>query len=198
MKFMYICLEGIDGSGKSTQIELLEKWLKEMGHTVEKVVEPTSSPVGILIREMLQEPQATDSHFQKVLALLFAADRMLLMDKIQQEESQNKIIISDRCFYSSMVYQSPSSWINEINKYIRKPDLVLLLDIDVDTAVSRCQGQDQFEKKSFLKEVRFKYLEIAKKHDFFVINANTGINMVHKNIKKVVAPHLGICDTGIL
>ncbi|MBV1767435.1 MAG: dTMP kinase, partial [Methanobacterium sp.] len=168
---MYICLEGIDGSGKSTQIELLEKWLKQTGHTVEKVVEPTSSPVGILIREMLQEPNATDSHFQKVLGLLFAADRMLLMDKIQQEENKNKIIIADRCFYSSMVYQSPASWINEINHYIRKPDLVLLLDIEVDTAVSRCQSHDQFEKKSFLEEVRAKYLEIAKKHDFFVINA---------------------------
>jgi dTMP kinase len=197
-QFMYMCLEGIDGAGKSTQIKLLKEWLMNSGHDVELVVEPTPSPVGILIREMLQNPKATDLSFQKALGLLFAADRMLLMDKIYDEESKGKIVISDRSFYSSMVYQNSSDWIAEINRFARKPDMVLLLDLDVETAVSRCQGTDEFEKKSFLSKVRKNYLKLADKEGFFVINANNGVNMVHRDIKRVVAPKLGICVDGIV
>ncbi|MCK9152299.1 dTMP kinase [Methanobacterium alcaliphilum] len=195
---MYICLEGIDGAGKSTQVELLKEWLDEMGHDVERIVEPTSSEVGILIRKMLKNPKATHSDFQKTLGLLFAADRMILKETIEKAETENKIIISDRCFYSSMAYQNPLSWIGEINKYAKKPDLVVLLDLDVKTAVSRCQGTDEFEKKSFLTKVKKNYLNIAKKEDFFVINANNGVNLVHRDIKKIIAPHLGICMDNIL
>lgn len=80
---------------------------------------------------------------------MFAADRILLMDKIANEEYCNKVIISDRSFYSSLAYQEPSNWISEINKYAKEPDLVLLLDIDVELAIERCSGEDEFEKKSF-------------------------------------------------
>jgi dTMP kinase len=197
-QFMYICLEGIDGAGKSTQIKFLKEWLMNNGHEVEVVVEPTPSLVGVLIREMLQNPKATDLSFQKTLGLLFAADRMILMDKIYAEESKGKIVISDRSFYSSMVYQNSSDWIAEINRFARKPDMVLLLDLDVETAVSRCQGTDEFEKKSFLSKVRKNYLKLADKEAFFVINANNGVNMVHRDIKRVVAPKLGICADGIV
>lgn len=199
---MYICLEGIDGAGKSTQVKLLEKWLKDNGHEVEMIVEPTPSPVGVLIRKMLQNPGATEPDFQKTLGLLFAADRMILKDKIMENENnpnnKNKIMISDRCFYSSLAYQSPFEWISEINKYAKRPDLVIFLDIDVKTAVSRCQGIDKFENESFLRKVRDNYLKIAEKEDFFVINANNGPNLVHHDIKRVLAPHLGICVDGIV
>jgi dTMP kinase len=190
---MYICLEGIDGSGKSTQIELLVKWLNECGLEVFRVFEPTDSPVGRLIREMLQNPNATTENFQKTLALLFAADRTILMDKIGKKEVAGKIVISDRCFYSSMVYQNGAEWIAEINKFAKKPDIVLLLDIDPETAMSRCEGKDSFEDMEFLTKVRKKYLEIADKEDFMVVNANNGLNKVHDDIKRVVAHKLGMC-----
>ncbi len=202
MNFMYICLEGIDGAGKSTQIKLLEKWLKDNGLDVEMIVEPTSSQVGVLIREMLQNPRATEPDFQKTLGLLFAADRMILKDKIMENENNpinhNKIMLSDRCFYSSLAYQSPFEWISEINKYAKRPDLVILLDIDVKTAVSRCDGTDKFENESFLKKVKENYLKLAEKEDFFVINANNGPKLVHHDIKRVLASHLGICVEGII
>ena len=67
---MYICLEGIDGSGKSTQIELLVKWLDDCGIDVLMVFEPTESPEGKLIREMLQNPNATKNNFHCFLQLI--------------------------------------------------------------------------------------------------------------------------------
>ena len=89
---MYIVFEGIDGAGKSTQIQLLKEWLENNGFRVETLVEPTDSEVGKLIRKILQRPDATTDRVQKTLGLLFAADRMLIMDKL---EDKSKIIISD-------------------------------------------------------------------------------------------------------
>ena len=87
---MYIVFEGIDGAGKSTQIQLLKEWLENNGFRVETLVEPTDSEVGKLIRKILQRPDATTDRVQKTLGLLFAADRMLIMDKL---EDKSKIII---------------------------------------------------------------------------------------------------------
>ena len=190
---MYICLEGIDGSGKSTQIILLEKWLGEYGCEVKRVFEPTDSSVGKLIRKMLKDSGATGENFQKTLALLFAADRMVLMNEIEDAEETGKIVISDRCFYSSIVYQNEPEWLYEINKHVKRPDMIVLLDLDVEIALKRCDGEDSFENKIFLENIREKYLELAEENDFYVINANNGINKVQEDIKKVISPKIGRC-----
>ncbi|MDD3754126.1 MAG: dTMP kinase [Methanobacterium sp.] len=190
---MYICMEGIDGSGKSTQLKSLEKWLKDCGLTVTLIREPTSSPVGLLIRKMLKKPGAQDENFQKTLALLFAADRTILMDEIRIKEETNHVILSDRSFYSSLAYQNGAEWIAQINQHALKPDLVILLDLDTETALKRCEGIDSFEEKSFLDNVRKKYLQLAQQHDFMVVNANNGFNKVHDDIKRIVAHKLGMC-----
>lgn len=191
---MYIVFEGIDGAGKSTQIQLLKEWLEENGLEVELLVEPTDSKVGKLIRELLTYDNATTEDMQKTLGLLFAADRMLIMDKLNDE---NKIIISDRSFISSLAYQEPKDWINEINKYAKKPDLVLLLDLDVATSVKRCDGEDSFENEEFLNRVKENYFEVIKEFNHEIIDANNGINKVSSDIKKVVASYVGICSSQI-
>lgn len=191
---MYIVFEGIDGAGKSSQIQLLKEWLEENGLEVELLVEPTDSKVGKLIRELLTYDNATTEDMQKTLGLLFAADRMLIMDKLNDE---NKIIISDRSFISSLAYQEPKDWINEINKYAKKPDLVLLLDLDVATSVKRCDGEDSFENEEFLNKVKENYLDVIKEFNYEIIDANNGINKVSSDIKKAVAFYVGICSSQI-
>lgn len=191
---MYIVFEGIDGAGKSTQIQLLKEWLEENGLDVELLVEPTDSKVGKLIRELLTYDNATTDDMQKTLGLLFAADRMLIMDKLNDE---NKVIISDRSFISSLAYQEPKEWINEINKYAKKPDLVLLLDLDVATSVKRCDGEDSFENEEFLNKVKETYLDVIKEFNHEIIDANNGINKVSSDIKKAVASYVGICSSQI-
>lgn len=191
---MYIVFEGIDGAGKSTQIQLLKEWLEENGLDVELLVEPTDSKVGKLIRELLTYDNATTEDMQKTLGLLFAADRMLIMDKLNDE---NKVIISDRSFISSLAYQEPKEWINEINKYAKKPDLVLLLDLDVATSVKRCDGEDSFENEEFLNKVKENYLDVIKEFNYEIIDANNGINKVSSDIKKAVSSYVGICSSQI-
>lgn len=192
---MYIVFEGIDGSGKSTQIQLLKEWLTDNGFRVETVVEPTDSEVGKLIRKMLKNPDAGTDDFQKVLGLLFAADRMLFMDKLNDE---SKIIISDRSFISSLAYQDNRDWIEVLNKYAKKPDLLILLDLDVKKSVARTFDGDTFEDEEFLAKVKENYLEISKNFQTEIIDANNGINKVSSDIKKAVAPYLGICPDCIL
>jgi dTMP kinase len=187
---MYIVFEGIDGAGKSTQIRLLKEWLEANGFRVETLVEPTDSEVGKLIRRILQRPDATTDQVQKILGLLFAADRMLMMDKL---EDKSKIIISDRSFISSLAYQEPAEWIEVLNRYAKKPDLLLLLDLDVKKSVARTSGEDTFENETFLAGVKENYLKLAENYACEIIDANNGINKVSSDIKKAVAPYLGIC-----
>lgn len=187
---MYIIFEGIDGAGKSTQIEIIKKWLEDNGLEVETVVEPTDSEIGILIREILKRSDVTTDKMQKTLGLLFAADRMLIMDKLEDDK---KIFLSDRSFISSLVYQEPKEWINSLNKYVKKPDLVLLLDVDLENSVSRFSGQDKFENKEFLTKVRENYLDIINNFNHEIINANNGVNKVSSDIKKAIAPKVGLC-----
>ncbi|MCQ2970490.1 dTMP kinase [Methanobrevibacter gottschalkii] len=187
---MYIVFEGIDGAGKSTQIQLLKQWLEDNGFRVETLVEPTDSEVGKLIRKILQRPDATTDNVQKTLGLLFAADRMLIMDKL---EDKSKIIISDRSFISSLAYQEPVDWIEVLNKYAKKPDLLVLLDLDVKKSVARTSGEDTFENEEFLIGVKDNYLKLAKNYTSEIIDANNGVNKVSSDIKKVIAPYLGIC-----
>ena len=196
---MYIVLEGIDGAGKSTQIKLLKEWLENNGLKVETVVEPTDFEVGKLIRELLTRSDATSDTMQKTLGLLFAADRLILMDKIEKFESENTVVISDRSFYSSLVYQKPQEWIKELNKYAKIPDLVLLLDLDVKKSVERCDGTDEFENEEFLTGVKQNYLDLAKSNDNIkIIDANNGPNKVSSDIKKAVAPLFDICKDCIV
>ena len=187
---MYIVFEGIDGAGKSTQINLLKYWLEENGFDVETVVEPTDSKVGKLIREILQRPDATTDRIQKTLGLLFAADRMIIMDKPNDD---SKVILSDRSFISSLAYQEPADWIKQINKYAKEPDLVLLLDVDVKTSVNRCSKKDEFENEEFLSKVKANYLDLISNFNHEIIDASTGVNKVSTDVKKAVAPYMGIC-----
>lgn len=128
---MYICLEGIDGAGKSTQLDHIIEWLVESGFKVRKIHEPTNSDVGELLRKLLKSSDANCEDMQKVFGLLFAADRLILKSELEKYEENDEIIISDRSFYSSLAYQVPQDWIYSLNKYAKKPDLVILIDIIV-------------------------------------------------------------------
>lgn len=195
---MYIVFEGIDGAGKSTQIKILKEWLEDNGLQVETVVEPTDSDVGKLIRKLLTQPNATSETMQKTLGLLFAADRLLLMDKITNYEKENKVVLSDRSFISSLAYQDPQDWINNINRYAKEPDLVLLLDLDLKTSLSRCLKEDKFENEEFLSKVKENYLNLIKNYNHIIIDANNGPNKVSNDIKKSIAPLVGLCSSCII
>jgi len=183
---MYICLEGIDCSGKSTQILLLEKWIKKYVNEVIRVHEPTDSDIGKMIRQYLKNNPIISDNFQTVMALLFAADRVNLVKKVDEVKKNKGIIITDRSLYSSIVYQNGPKWIREINKYAKKPDIVILLDLDIDIALKRRKSKDTFENKPFLEKVRQKYIKLAENPNFYIVDGNNTIKTIHEKIKRIL------------
>lgn len=145
-------LEGLDGSGKSTQVEVLADRLD-----LEDTAEPTEGRIGRLIREELSTP----SFRPDSLGLLFAADRMQHQDELDG-------VICERYVYSSLAYQAAQGvdpeWLCEMNRGVRRPNLVVLVDIEPERAMERVEGdrknRDAFERRSFLEKVREEYLKI--------------------------------------
>jgi dTMP kinase len=195
---MYIVLEGIDGAGKSTQTELLNDWLIGKGYATKKIVEPTTSDIGKVIRNELLNPESTNDINQQKLTLLFAADRLTLKKEIlDAKDSKDVIIISDRSFYSSICYQNNSSvdkdWIYEVNLHTPRPDLTILLDLDEKDAITRCDKEEAFENIQFLEKTRKNYLDLLKiEKNMVVVDASDSLDDVQEKIRKVVQEKLGL------
>lgn len=197
-KGLFITIEGIDGSGKSTVIEELGRWLTELGRTTVVTAEPTKTRIGQLLRASLQEEES----FAPLDALLFAADRLKHCKQlIQPHLDQNHIVLCDRYIDSSLVYQSVQFgnefspvawWLYTINRFAILPDTVLLLDVSPAVALDRLhRTRERFETETFLEEVRAKYLEIAAAgENYHIINAEQGSADVLLAAKEKIWPLL--------
>lgn len=179
----FIAFEGIDGSGKSTQISLLANRLNKEGIYCYTTMEPTNSPIGSLIHQIMTGRVKTDN---RVIAGLFVADRLdhLLneVDGIVAKINEGTAVITDRYYFSSYAYHSvdmPMEWVigaNEQSSAILRPTITIFIDVDPDIAVERIAKnrfhQELFEKKSRLVKVRENYLkafELLKKEEKYVI-----------------------------
>ncbi len=187
----FCVLDGIDGSGTTTHGNLLAGFLKSKHYNIYLTQEPSKNEIGLLLRKYLKDnkiPAITD-------ALLFAADRSLhYINEIKKKLEDGFIVISDRYLESSITYQTVQSneisidWINEINKFVGKPDLTIILDIDPKMSLARKQGldPDKFETPPFLIKVREQYLSRAKQENYTVINSDDIIELVQEKIQNVV------------
>jgi dTMP kinase len=179
----FIVLEGIDGSGTTTQTAEIKKRFDSLGLPSHVTAEPSTGPVGSIIRQILTGRLVVRQHHGvstpswTTMSLLFAADRQ---DHVESEIWPNMRdgvnVICDRYVYSSIAYQSVSSkseqsinWIHEINRFIKKPDLVLYLRIDPEEAQSRCrmrgQGIEIFDDPEFQHKLAKAYDKLARDLD---------------------------------
>lgn len=173
-KGKFIAFEGIDGSGKSTQTKYLAEKLHEINIPCYVTGEPTDSPIGSLIHQIMTGRIKTDN---QVIAPLFVADRMdhLLNDTNGMLHKINAgiSVIADRYYFSSYAYHSidvPMDWVikaNDICKQVIKPTLTVFVDVPPELAVERIARNrfyhELFEEKSRLKKVREAYLEAFRR-----------------------------------
>lgn len=196
MKF--IVFEGIDGSGLSTQAYLLKEYLKNTNAKVLLTKEPTDGIIGMLIRNALRKRIKFDDI---TLALLFAADRADHLANIKFDEYD--YVISDRYYVSNFAYQSQLIDLNfliEINKFAKKPDLVIFLDVEPEICIERISRNrnhielyEDIERLKIVKKNYIKILEYLKTNiDLKVafINGNRSIEEVHKDVLNVVCPYI--------
>jgi len=139
----FIVLEGIDGSGTTTQALRLAEALRADGHEVLSTHEPSDGPIGVVLRQALTRRLVGLS--DRVLALLFAADRLHhLAAVVEPALAEGKVVVSDRYVLSSLAYQGmrlPLAWVESLNAAARRPDLTLYLDVDARTAAGRRRGR---------------------------------------------------------
>lgn len=164
----FFALEGIDGSGKSTQLKLLAQRLEQTGRPCLTTCEPTGRPMGKLLRQVLTGQVRCDS---RVVAPLFVADRL---DHLLNEENglcqavENGLtVLTDRYYFSSYAYQSvdlPLEWVIEANRpcaQLLRPTATLFLDIEPELALERIaqnrEGTELFETIERLTRTREQY-----------------------------------------
>jgi dTMP kinase len=191
-KGKFIVLDGIDGSGTTTHTKALKEWLKKQGYAVVLTEEPTDRKIGSLIRNMIKTKETSAT----MDALLFAADRLdHLANVIEPALDAGKIVISDRYFESSIAYQTVAgvelNWVMELNKFIKNPDLTLILDIEPEIGLARkSKLESKFEEPSFLHKVREIYLERARLQQYPIVKTNRSIAEVQKYIQELIQASL--------
>ncbi|HHV64745.1 MAG TPA: dTMP kinase [Peptococcaceae bacterium] len=197
-----IVLEGIDGSGISTQTVRLKNFLEtKYGLKVVLTKEPSDGPIGTIIRQILSGRVVGVS--ASSLALLFAADRLdHNNNKIKPALRQGDYVICDRYIWSSFAYQGMQndiSWIKEINKYAYKPDLTIFIKVRPETSLKRILGSrfqtEIFEKVEILEQVLANYIKIFTEwkdlgEEVRVINGEQEPNLVEMDIALAVEQFL--------
>ncbi len=208
MSGKFISFEGIDGSGKSTQLRLLAGELQIRGMDVLTTLEPGGTPLGRRLRRTFLETEETVAPMAELL--LFAADRAQHVEFLIKPAIENgRIVISDRYADATAAYQGAGRGFdkNTIEKVIElatdglKPDLTLFFDLPIETAFLRKnertlggerKNRMDSETNEFYKRVREMYLQIAEseKERFKIIDAGGSIGDIHKTVLQLVLEFL--------
>jgi dTMP kinase len=201
-KNLFIAFEGIDGSGKSTQVKLLAGRMKEAGLKVYTTFEPTDSAIGSIIRNIMKNSEGAD---HRTIAALFVADRLdHLLNKtngILKKLEQGYSVITDRYCFSSYAYQGthvPMDWViyaNSLSAEILKPDLNIFIDVSTEVSMQRLNsGRDSkelYETEENLFNVRKKYFEafelLKLKENIFITDGNRSSELIADDIWKTVS-----------
>ncbi len=198
---MLITFEGIEGSGKSTQADLLRTYLREKGYSVVKTREPGGTALGEALRDVLLRKDLHVFPFSELL-LIVAARAQHMEEVISPSLTEGKIVLCDRFVDATYAYQGYGRSIDlgiieTFNRLVTKgvrPNLTILLDCEVERALKRKsdahQHMDRFEREglSFHKTIRNAYLKLAEEDSkrFFVVNANQDVAVTHRTVREKV------------
>lgn len=189
-----ICIEGIDGSGKTTQAKRLVKNLRSRGYDAVYTTEPSDGKIGSLIRDFVLSRKNRIS--VALEALLFAADRVdHVRAVVEPLLKQGKIVVCDRYVCSSLAYQGAAgldlNWMDCINRFALKPNLTLFLDVSLEVGLSRLRRKKSvMETARNLKNVRDVYLDLVQQDRMILLDGNEPVDKVAENVLKVVLKEL--------
>ena len=163
---MLIAIEGVDGAGTTTQARRLVAWLESIGRPAHLTREPTTGPIGELLRRVLGG--ATGAVDPWAVALLFAADRIdHLRREIEPAQAEGKIVISDRYVLSSLAYQTlavPEALVRMINQRAPAAELTLMVEVPVEIAAARRRARGGPEELFDALEVQRRVAAAYREH----------------------------------
>ncbi len=199
---LFVCFEGGEGAGKSTQSRLLRDWLVERGQTVLLTFEPGDTPVGKDLRRIVLDP-ATGDLSDRTEALLYAADKAEHVDHVVLPAlARGEIVITDRYVDSTLAYQGAGRTleVSEVEAVARwatgdlRPHLTVLLDLEPEAGLGRFDGRDRIEGQSleFHQRVRQGFLDLAAADPdhYVVLDARAPIEEIAAGIQHRLSPLL--------
>lgn len=207
MKGKFITFEGIEGCGKTTQIKLLDEYLRKNGFKTVLTREPGGTKIGDQIRNVLLDPANEKMHKVTELLLYGASRSQHLEELIKPALTDGKIVLCDRYSDSTTAYQGAArkldkEFILQLDSLTTgglKPDLTIILDISAKEGLSRACGRsspDRFEQEeiSFHERVRDGYMAIAKAEPerVKVVDGTKAIKEIHKEVVNTVAAELAL------
>jgi len=200
----FIVFEGLDGSGQTTQAELLKEFLEKRKKEVLLTKEPTEgsekTKVAPEIQKILNgEIEATDKNLQG----LFIEDRKLHLEgQIKPALKEGKVVISDRYKYSTIAYGAANGvskeWLEKKQEDFLEPDLTILLNVSPEVCIDRIKGRGEnitiFEKKKRLDDIWEVYKELSDEYNMEVVDGNSdaSIKKVARRVQSVVMKELRI------
>ncbi len=196
MRGLFIVLEGIDGTGKSTQARLLADWFRGQGREVVTSREPTDGPWGRLLRESAGSGRLSP---EDELELFLRDRRQHVEELIAPSLAAGKVVILDRYYFSTMAYQGargfdPAEIRRKNEEFAPVPDLLFTLDLDVETALSRIGARgdtaNEFEKRDSLEKCREIFLSLAGEPFAHIIPTDGGPEEVQRRIRDIAGKRL--------
>lgn len=204
---MFITFEGSEGSGKTTQIPFLAEQLEQRGYSVLSLREPGGTPIGNQIRSILLDTRNTDMHPRTEIMLFQASRAQLVEQVIHPHLNSGGVVLCDRYSDSTLAYQGYgyqqdlevlTSIVNFATCGL-KPDLTLLLDIDVEEGLRRRAEGGEWNRmdayqQAFYERVRQGYLQMAREEPqrWVLIDASRSLQEVKEQIRQVVFARVGI------
>ena len=193
-KGIFICIEGLDGSGKTTHAHRIVRNLQKKGFDAVYTTEPSRGELGKFIRASILQGKKRVPRV--VEALLFAVDRVEHLEKmVKPALEEGKIVISDRCVYSSLAYQGAAGldleWIEEINRMALPPDLALYIDVPPEVVVERIKRKKSvMERLETQRKVREVYMKYVKNGKLVPVDGDKRKGEVAQNILNVILDFL--------
>jgi len=189
-KGFFVCIEGLDGCGKTTQTRLLVEGLRRRHYNTVGTAEPSKGKIGRFIQKGFLHGEKRSSSV--VEALLFAADRTEHVKReILPALEKGKQVVSDRYVYSSLAYQGATGldleWIRTLNKHAIIPDLALFIDVEPTTAIKRLkEKRSVMENLETQRKVRDVYLKFVASGGLLKIDGNGPKKDISKEILNAV------------
>ena len=199
---VFVCLEGGEGAGKSTQAGLLHEWLVEQGHQVRLTFEPGDTEVGRQVRRIVLDP-ATGDLSDRTEVLLYAADKAEHVDTVVLPAlARGEVVVTDRYVDSSLAYQGagrtlPVDDVERVQRWATgdlRPHLTVVLDLEPHAGLGRFAERDRIEGESleFHRRVRHGFLDLAARapEHYLVLDARAPVDEIAGAIRERLAPLL--------
>jgi dTMP kinase len=199
---VFVCFEGGEGAGKSTQARLLQERLETDGHVVLLTHEPGDTPVGQDVRRIVLSPE-TGHLADRTEALLYAADKAEHVEKIVQPAlDRGEVVITDRYVDSTLAYQGAGraldgadlEWVARWATGDLRPHLTVLLDLEPSAGLTRFEERDRIEGESieFHRRVREEFLRLAKADPdhYLVLDAHLAVDEIAADVHARLVPML--------